>query len=582
MGNIRLLPDIVASQVAAGEVVERPASVVKELVENSLDAGASAIEVSFGKGGAGFIRVVDDGRGMGRDDALMSLERHATSKIRTAEDLSAVRTFGFRGEALPSIASVSKFRLTTRPPGEGAGTRIDVVGGKLESVRDSGEAPGTDIEVRSLFFNVPARRKFLKGENTEAGHIHHGMQSLAMANPGVGFTCLRDGRRLFRVAPGTIEARIRDLCGAEFLAGLVPLGECVSAGLTVRGYVGRAGVGRGDRSQQFVFVNGRAVQSADIQIPLREAYRGALDRGLQPLCVLFLEVDPSRVDCNVHPAKREVRFAESQPVRLAVLEAVRAAISSPVSRPVPGPAARSAELSIPPAVPVFRPPDPAPVQRAAPAVTFRSIEPPLPASPVPAIDGSPLGDFRSIGTLRGGYALLETAEGLVLLACRAARARILFEDLLKRDGAGGDSQRLLLPAVVELPPGDLAWALDHSATLGAAGIAFEPFGAATVKIDAAPPFLAHLDPGAMLRGLIADVRERVRGSRSSAQEEAVARSICRLADLEAVPSGEAGVRALLSDLFRCEMPYTCPEGNPTLIQFSHQELARKFGRRPGD
>src|SRR2546423_249758 len=329
MSRIRLLPEILASQVAAGEVIERPASVVKELVENSIDAGARKIEVIIRRGGISLIRVVDDGSGMERDDALLSLERHATSKIRTAADLAAVATLGFRGEALPSIASVSRFRLTTREPEAIAGTEIIVAGGKIETVRDGGEAPGTQIEVRSIFYNLPARRKFLRSENTESRNLEHQLQLQATGHPEIAFAFVRDERIIFQlpVAPGLLD-RIRDLHGKELVDRLLPVEEPSHAKIRIRGLIGQAGVSRQTRAQQLVFVNGRAVENAVLSAALREGYHTALMKGQFPVTFLFLDLDPAAVDVNVHPAKREVRFRDPNGVREAVVAAVRRTLES--------------------------------------------------------------------------------------------------------------------------------------------------------------------------------------------------------------------------------------------------------------
>src|SRR5215813_4661926 len=324
MGQIRLLPETVASQVAAGEVVERPASVVKELVENSLDAGARKIDVVVRRGGISLVRVIDDGSGMGRDDALLSLERHATSKIRSAADLQAVATLGFRGEALPSIASVSRFRLTTREGNAVAGTEIIVNGGKIDLVRDGGEAPGTQVEVRSLFYNLPARRKFLRSENTESRNIEHQIHLQAIGHPEIGFSLMRDNRILFQL-PGTatLGHRIRDLYGVELLQRLVEVNGAALAKIRISGFIGQAGLSRQNRSQQLVFVNGRAIDSSLITGAVREGYHTALMKGQYAVTFFFLELDPSGVDVNVHPAKREVRFRDPNGVREAVVRCIQ-------------------------------------------------------------------------------------------------------------------------------------------------------------------------------------------------------------------------------------------------------------------
>ncbi len=329
MPRIKLLPDEVASQVAAGEVVERPASVVKELVENALDAGADRVEIMIRGGGASLIRVVDNGSGMDRDDALLCLERHATSKIRTGADLATISTLGFRGEAVPSIASVSKFRLGTRERGAEAGTEVLVNGGRIESVRDCGDAPGTSIEVRSLFYNLPARRKFLRTETTETSHVEHQVILQALGRPDVAFV-LMNGDRLVHQLPAVsgIRERVRDLFGRELDAELLEVPFFEESGISVQGLVGRAGVSRSSRDQQYTFLNGRAVENAAVSQGLREGYHTALMKGQHPVAFLFLQIDPAEVDVNVHPAKREVRFRDPLSVRGAVERAVRAAIET--------------------------------------------------------------------------------------------------------------------------------------------------------------------------------------------------------------------------------------------------------------
>ena len=324
MSRIRLLPETVASQVAAGEVVERPASVVKELIENSIDAGSRKIDIVIRRGGISLVRVIDDGCGMDRDDALLSLERHATSKIRSAADLQAVSTLGFRGEALPSIASVSRFRLTTREAGAVAGSEIVVNGGKIDIVRDGGEAPGTQVEVRSLFYNLPARRKFLRSENTESRNIEHQIHLQAIGHPKIGFSLVRDDRMLFQLpAAATLGDRIRDLYGIELSQRLVELNGAPSRNIQISGFIGQAGLSRQTRTQQLVFVNGRAIESGLLTAAIREGYHTALMKGQFPVTFLFVEIDPGSVDVNVHPAKREVRFRDPGAVREAIVRSIQ-------------------------------------------------------------------------------------------------------------------------------------------------------------------------------------------------------------------------------------------------------------------
>ena len=567
MGKIRLLPDEVASQVAAGEVVERPASVVKELVENSIDAGAGRITVEFVRGGTQLIRVTDDGCGMDREDALLSLERHATSKIRTAGDLAAVTTMGFRGEAVPSIASVSRFRLVTRPPGAGAGTEIVVAGGKIESVSDSGEAPGTSIEVRTLFFNLPARRKFLRGEETEAAHIVHQMQSLALAHPGVAMTLVREGKKLWQAAATPdLGVRLRDLFGEDFLRRMLPLEPGEENGVKISGFLSKPGEGRPDREQQFMILNGRVVQCPAIFQPLREAYSEALPRGRHPLAVLGITMDPLAFDCNVHPAKREVRLHRPDLVRQAVFLAARRLLES----------LRKPAISVAPSAPQPVPQSPVTAPTPVPqAVAFRppSQEGLDLEKPVPAEDA-----FQLIGGLDDRWILMQSNDGLVLLNIRAASERILFENLRREMETGTvPAQRLLIPEIIELPVRDSVWISENLPALGATGFALEPFGGNTFKIEALPAALAGRDA----RATLLDICESLRASGSLGNRalatDSLAKSVSALAAIGGFSYEENRARQLVRELLRCDLPYASPRGHPTMIQWSFSELERKFG-----
>lgn len=355
MSKIRILSDALASQVAAGEVVERPAAVVRELVENSLDAGARHIEVHAQRGGSTLLKIVDDGCGMDREDAMLCLERHATSKIRTKEDLAAIMSFGFRGEALPSIASVSRFRLATREKEALVGTEIEVNGGKLAGVRDHGGAPGTVIEARSLFFNVPARRKFLRTENTEFAHVEQQLRLHAIANPQVAFTLTHNGELVLHL-PATRDMleRIRGLVGDELASRLLKVEEQTIRGVKVSGYIGGPGMSRSNRQMQSTFLNGRPIESVSISYGLREGYHTALMKGQHPVTFLFIQMDPHDYDVNVHPAKKEVRFHDGHGVREAIARCVSRTLETAAKLPVghvPAPARVVAPVS---SVPVAR------------------------------------------------------------------------------------------------------------------------------------------------------------------------------------------------------------------------------------
>jgi DNA mismatch repair protein MutL len=588
MGNIRILPEVVASQVAAGEVVERPASVLKELLENSLDSGASSIEVEVRGAGTALLRVTDDGSGMDREDALMALERHATSKISTAADLASVRTMGFRGEALPSIASVSEFTLRTRAAGAEAGTEAVVRGGKLVASRDAGCPDGTTIEVKSLFFNVPARKKFLRSPATESAHLDRAIENVALARPAVALAYVRDGREVHRLPAAPLGGRVGDLFGAEDRAQFLEIAPFEREGITVNGLVSRPGVTRADRGRQFFFVNGRAVESSFLAAGLREAYRQMLEPGRHPSVVLHLEIDPREVDCNVHPAKREVRFRRGSAVRDAVHEAVAAALREARAewlRPVQAHiAARVAQA--PQAQPLAGrhqpelPRTPAPPPEVRPA---RMVEPASSTRPADSASSAEPGaggaGFRLIGPLGPRYLLLEGQEGLVLLDRAAARQRILFERLQRGvEGGAVAAQRLLMPAVFELPARLHQVISENLSTLAASGFAIELFGGHAVKVEALPDFLAGRDPQRVVEDFAQDFLSEGNSKNRVSPEASVRRAVARLARGAPEPADERAQHALVGQLLACDLPYCDPDGRPVMLQFSWRELDRKFGR----
>lgn len=618
MSKIRILSDSLASQVAAGEVVERPAAVIRELVENSLDAGAKHVTVEVQRGGTALIRITDDGCGMDREDAMLCMERHATSKIRTKEDLAAIRTFGFRGEALPSIASVSRFRLATRERDALSGTEIEIMGGKLSAVKDHGGAQGTVIEVRSLFFNVPARRKFLRTEATEYSHIEQQFRMHAIANAQTAFTLIRDGAVAFHL-PATADMleRIRGLVGEDLVARLIKLPELEHLGVSVTGYIGGPGLSRSNRQQQITFLNGRPIESPAINYGLKEGFHNALMKGQYPVTFLFLEMEAQGFDINVHPAKKEVRFHDGFAVREAVARAVKRALETgtklptgPVISgprlPMAVPANTQAELVIPVAATMRRdawqertPPPvvarakdvaelqetsvkpgvvaPSSAELAAPSVAEAEsvpedvVETPVVTKP----------SFRIIGVLHRLYVLMESTEGLVLMDQHAAHERVNFEKMRKAMEQGGvPSQRLLMPLMLQTSPRDADVLTRNLESLARLGIEAEPFGPNTFKVEALPTFLKTDDPLAWLDQVIEELQSlSSKTSTLRLGEDMIATTVCRHSvkanDRLSIPE----IQALLDDLFACEMPYCCPHGRPTLIQMSLSELERKFGRQ---
>ncbi len=610
MSRIRLLPETVASQVAAGEVVERPGSVVKELVENSIDAGARKVGILIRRGGISLMRVIDDGSGMDRDDALLSLERHATSKIRSVSDLEAIGTLGFRGEALPSIASVSRFRLTTREPDAVAGTEIVVNGGKIDIVRDGGEAPGTQVEVRSLFYNVPARRKFLRAENTESRNIEHQLHLQAIGHAQIAFTFTRDDRVAFQLpATATLTDRIRDLYGNQLLQQLVALNGSHSPQIRISGLIGQAGLSRQTRGQQLVFVNGRAIESPLITAAVREGYHTTLMKGQYPVTFLFLELDPGAVDVNVHPAKREVRFRDPNGVREAIARCIQETLArgradwqekfrppapAPTQPPVDPSTGLRTGLTLRPQVIV-----PEESHRELPQFeSGRSGSPNRSETPVRLgpIDVNRLSQeahrdekakpqaqqqFQIIGVLNKLYVLMENADGLVLVDQHAAHERILFEELRRRmEEQGVPAQKLLITQTFELPPRDADWIEQNLSILQKMGIGIESFGPNTFKIDSLPGFLNVTDGAQFMRKVIDDLKSASeRSSPLRLGEDMIAKSVCRHAVKANDPLRYLEVAKLIQDLLECDLPYCCPHGRPTMIQISNAELEKKFGRK---
>jgi DNA mismatch repair protein MutL len=610
MAKVRILPDRVANQIAAGEVIERPAAVVKELVENALDAGATRIEVEFRHGGRSLMRIEDNGHGMSRDDALLALERHATSKIVEAADLDRLGSYGFRGEALPSIASVSRFEMQTREQGSDVGTEILVNGGKFVHVRDCGRPVGTRMEVTHLFNSVPARRKFLKTDQTEAAHIVQCVRLYALACPRTSFTLIEDGRVVFRSPEcATLTERVAEIFGRQTAESLIGI-DVAEEGMALHGLIGRPGVGRSTRHEMIVFVNQRPVDSRTLNYALIESYHESLPKGRYPLAFVFFECDPAWVDVNVHPAKREVRFRSEPQVRGFVIRAVlqrlrelggpsapmalpsvspatpAAAAGSPIpATPVPAPATRpgtallpSAGTSLSPAAPaaalvptpVIRPTMPAAQVSAA----FSPITAPAVARKSEVVQPA----WRFLALAHGSYALFETAAGVVLLDRRAAHERVWFERLREQFRAGEvPSQRLLLPVPLELDPVAAALLLDRLTFLHAHGFEVGEFGRNFFRIEAVPAWMEPADAEPFLRDLLGAFRD---GRIPDKDTDLAREELARLAVAKAVRlpdrASEVELQALVAQLLATRAPLTNPAGRPTYIELNHSELARRF------
>lgn len=595
---------ILASQVAAGEVVERPASVVKELVENALDAGAREIVVEIRKGGIAFMKVRDDGCGMSHEDAVCSLERHATSKLKSVEQLDGIRTLGFRGEAVPSIASVSRFRLVTRERGQDFGTEVLVEGGTVVEVREAGCAVGTEVEVKDLFFNVPARRKFLRTELTEGGHVEHEVRMHALAAPGVRFVFRKDGRTVFDV-PASKDARVRigELDGRELMRSMRRI-EWRTRGVAVQGYALPAEGARKSRRGQATFLNGRPVDDRVIWKAVADAYGERLGRGMSPVAWLWLDLEEGLVDVNVHPAKREVRFHRPSDVRAALVDGVAAGLRGEKQATVLPQVGRSlgprdlshgeddrnefsaekemrrpeAEAAVPIENPSSQQLDSSPSGIGLVAQSYpvsHEVDLPKVETPV-AREGAQ--SFRVIGELRGRFFVLQGQEGLVLLDPRNARERIVYERLLARRGPGM-SQGLLVPLVLHLDARDAAVVFANRENFADAGMDVDEFGGHTVQIRSAPDFLGEGAIEELILRLIDELveSEGTRGGRSVAFELFAAKFAKQSARGEraVLASGEP----ILKALFECDQPYCTADGRAILIHYSFNELERRFGKR---
>lgn len=593
--RIQILPDVVANQIAAGEVVDRPASVLKELMENALDAGATQIDVDIQAGGIKRIAVSDNGCGMDRDDALMSVERHATSKIREAEDIARLQTLGFRGEALAAIASVSRFRLVTRPAGAQTGTELSLAGGRLGDVREAGAPPGTTFEVRDLFFNMPARRKFLRAPDTEAGHLRLAFLTQALGHPETGMTLRADGRPVYGLAGGaTLAGRIRDLFGADYLARLRPVAHTAGS-VEVTGFAGIPAAARLDRGEQYLFINGRPATAPTLARALREGYHTLLPSDRHPVLFLFLTMPPDRVDVNVHPTKREVRFRDHDEVRDAVIGALRRALAfdgaallasaaaaappSPTGPPDYGAAFPIADL--PPARAFRYPRLPQSPGSAAPAGSPFSQQAPEAGAPAAGDGGrSPWDWCRILGQAGSLYVVLETADGLVLLDPHAAHERVLFERYMKAVAAGQvESQNLLVPETVNLPPADAQACRGHLDLLRRLGFGLAEFGGDTVAVDALPVLFGEVSAARLLPDILSELESAGTGpGRARWSEERIAEAACKSAVKQRDRLTMAEIEKLVLDLAAADMPYTCPHGRPTMIWLSFPELHRRFGR----
>jgi DNA mismatch repair protein MutL len=642
-GIIHVMPDRLANQIAAGEVVQRPASVAKELIENAVDAGASSIEVLLKDAGSTLVQVIDDGCGMSAEDAERCFERHATSKIQSVDDLERIRTLGFRGEALASIAAVSQVELKTKRVEDDAGTLVRVKGGEVVEQRPCAVQAGTSVAVRNLFFNVPARRNFLKTPATELKHLTTTAQFLSLANPRIGFRVVHDGHEHYDLTAARSEdphealrERILGLFGDERTDELVAV-EDSSSDLTVRGFVGTPSFHRKSRGEQFLFVNERYVKDRYLSHAVKKAYGDMLPDGAFPFFALFLDMDPRRVDVNVHPQKSEVKFDDQSGIYGFLRSAVRGALgrvhatpqveperddpgadedggaseksesnsaSGTWARPSPtsfqprrssdGEGSGEAETSGSTASPRSSGGTSGPAtgrsasgSSVAPGTQSDELYRP-PAESDASSDDSEGGDDRAtdadadrrpVWGLHDTYIVTPTDTGMMLVDQRAAHVRVLYEENQERlRTEQGSSQQLLFPHTVELSPADVDLLEELLPDLRALGFEIERMSGRTVAVRGVPTDVPDGDEG----GILEEILEQYTSAQDTVEDERRDRLARTMAQQSAVqrgqPLSEAERRALLTDLFDCEMPYADPTGTSTIAKWSMEEIAKRFGR----
>ncbi|KAB7764861.1 DNA mismatch repair endonuclease MutL [Xanthomonas maliensis] len=618
---IRPLPEILINQIAAGEVVERPASVVKELVENALDAGATRVDIDLEEGGVRLIRIRDNGGGIAPDELPLAISRHATSKIASLDDLETVATLGFRGEALPSIASVSRFTLISRQPHAEHGSSLQIEGGRVGEVVPHAHAPGTTVEVRELFFNVPARRKFLRAERTELGHIEEWLRSLALARPDVELRVSHNGKPSRRYKPGDLysDARLGETLGEDFARQSLRVDHS-GAGLRLHGWIAQPHYSRASTDQQYLYVNGRSVRDRSVAHAVKMAYGDVLFHGRQPAYVLFLELDPARVDVNVHPAKHEVRFREARLIHDFVYRSLQEALAQTRAGTAPASIGREADLPVeagaqpiaagaqaprfglgqggggfgraswgPAQTPLGLRVDEAPAAYAAlyapPASQSETHGGVLAASASSGLPETraetgvpPLG--YAIAQLHGIYILAENADGLIVVDMHAAHERIGYERLKQaHDSIGLRAQPLLVPITLAVGEREADTAEREAETLATLGFEITRSGPQSLHVRSIPALLANAEPEALLRDVLGDLREHGQSRRiASARDELLSTMACHGAVRANRRLTVPEMNALLRDMEVTERSGQCNHGRPTWARFTLGEIDRWFLR----
>lgn len=590
MNKIQILDEETANQIAAGEVIDRPAAVVKELVENSIDAESAMVRIRVDDGGMTRIQVVDDGIGMSRRDCELAFCRHGTSKIKAASDLLRISTLGFRGEALPSIAAVSKVRLVSRQRGDLEGTLITLEGGKITKVRTIGCPAGTEVTVEELFFNTPARKKYLKKPATEASHVISAVQKLAIAHPDVSFQLWHNGQHVLATSgSGILENTLVDLFGLDFMQNMVRV-EYRNEYMELTGFVGKSFFHRSNREQEFFIVNGRVVKSPVIQAAVEDAYRSLLPSRRYPIVVVCLKVSPEEVDVNVHPAKLEVKFAEPEPIVKGITTALNRSLQDtnhipPITKlPDVGQVTKRIER-VKEAVDTYLQTQLKEYQPVVPAPSFHRPEDKhheqLPSTKVASLPSEQTESFPElvvIGQLHDSFILAQGVEGLYIIDQHGAHERIHYEKLLETlDQAPCESQGLAIPVTLELSPVDKELLISNIVLLAELGIIIEHFGKNTFLIRAVPVGFT----GDEIAGLVWELihTDKQQGTKTKNMRETVVKMLACKQSIKANSRlSLAEQQTLIDKLAQLKQPFTCPHGRPIIISLSMKELRRRFGR----
>lgn len=598
---INILPEHLANKIAAGEAVQRPDSVVKELLENSIDAGATSISVTIKNAGKTFIQVIDNGTGMSEEDAVKAFYRHATSKISSYEDLESIRTLGFRGEALASIAAVAHVELKTRREEDQAGTLLRIDGGEIKEQSKTAHQRGTTITVKNLFYNTPARRNFLKSNNTEFKHIYDTIQRLALSKPEIALEFTSDDDTILALPSQQLEERLKSLFGERHFATLIPVREDTEL-LTVHGYIGKPDFARKSKVEQFIFLNNRFIISRSINHAVFSGYEHLVEKGNFPFFLLYIELDPRKVDVNVHPSKMEVKFADEQHVYRIVSAVVRKALGGNDLMPTVEFQQHANEFSslrhvtMPRFYPATTPssPSPKPLAGTSPVTEHLPFDLSVKldqifSSPQPAVsqeqqfqhipreeEGS---ETKPIWQLHNKYILTQIRSGLMIVDQHVAHERILYEKALQRmNNAVPSSQQLLFPQTIQLSSGDFTLAKELLPFLYTIGFETKLFGKNTIVLEGVPPEVKSGTEATILQDILDEFKNNQLRVKLDARDNVAKSFSCKAAIKAGEKLTEVEMRSLIDQLFATSMPYVCPHGRPVLIKLSLQELDRRFFR----